>query len=127
MKRAFAQNRNHDRINDTSMLIFQLYVVLDGHRSSDVDVSRTVSGGRDRLAGLPSRPRLTRAVHGTSSRRATVVVVPADDQQLRDHQHDDVHARPAVVVRRPSAHARAQPVGQILLARSGNCVFRMRR
>lgn len=90
--------------------------VLDGRRPFDADVPDPVGRRRDRVPGLSTRPGLTGTVHRTPSRRDTDVV-PADDQQLGDHQHDDVHAgTPAVVRRRPSAHGRAQFDGQAVLA-----------
>lgn len=96
---------------------FQSDVVLDGCRPFNVNVPGPVRGRRDRLAGLQTRPGLTGAVHRTPSRRATNVV-SADDQQLRDDQHDDVRHRPAVVVRRrPPVDSRAQPVRQTVLNR----------
>lgn len=93
----------------------QPHAVLDGRRPPDVDVSGAVRRGRDRVAGLPPRPGLTGTVHRTPSRQPTRVVA-ADHQQLRYHKHDDVRAGPAVVDGRPSARARAQSDGEILLA-----------
>lgn len=92
------------------------HVVLDGRRPPDVDVARAVRRRRDRVAGLSPRPGLTGAVHRAPSGRPTRVVA-AHHQQLRDHQHDDVRAGPAVVGRRPPAHPRAKPDGECLLAR----------
>lgn len=54
--------------------------VLDGRRPSDADVANPVRGGRDRVAGLPPRPGLTRTVHRTAPFLGTADVVPTDDQ-----------------------------------------------